>query len=230
MPHGDWPALTATGTTSYRMRLHNAAHSDVRSDLDWVYADYSGVYDPAKKTGSGTLRPSAQPGTKPLSVRLIGNTFHIGNDRGAWRKQTGSLVDALVLDGGRRWGPTDGASADPQALFRTLKGLGRIRDAGRTRSGANALDRYTYSYTIPGDDSVAEHTLEGTVQVHHDSNLIAKITQRTTVVGAHPEIADADPLTFSTTIAFSDYGVPVEVQAPPYAISRGARQPAERRS
>jgi hypothetical protein len=55
------------------------------------------------------------------------------------------------------------------------------------------------------------------VQVHHDSNLIARITSRTTVVGPSPQSAAGDPLTFETVIDFSHYGVPVSVEPPPAA-------------
>jgi hypothetical protein len=50
--------------------------------------------------------------------------------------------------------------------------------------------------------------------VHDQSNLIAKITMRTSVTGADRQIADGGWTTFKTVMTFSDYGVPVSVQAP----------------
>ncbi len=50
--------------------------------------------------------------------------------------------------------------------------------------------------------------------VHDQSDLIAKITMQTSVTGAHPQLADGGWLTFKTVMTFSDYGVPVSVQAP----------------
>jgi hypothetical protein len=56
--------------------------------------------------------------------------------------------------------------------------------------------------------------------VHDQSNLIAEITMQTTVTGASPQIADGGWTTFKTVMTFSDYGVPVSVQAPTAAVRR----------
>lgn len=91
---------------------------------------------------------------------------------------------------------------------------GSITFMGRTGIGARALDTYHFSYEIAGDGSVRPHQLTGTIVMHDRSNLIAAITMQTTVTGADPQLADSEPLTFTTVMTFSDYGLPVSVQAP----------------
>jgi hypothetical protein len=102
-----------------------------------------------------------------------------------------------------------------------VRRLGQARLTGRTGSGAQALDTYRFHYQIAGDASVQPHRLAGTIVVHHQSDLIARITMRTTVTGAHPQVADSGLLTFRTVLTFSDYGVAVSVR-PPAAVSSSA--------
>jgi hypothetical protein len=42
---------------------------------------------------------------------------------------------------------------------------------------------------------------------------------QTSVTGANPQIADGGRMTFTTVLAFSDYGVPVSVQVPTGALA-----------
>src|SRR5258708_4675267 len=114
----------------------------------------------------------------------------------------------------RAWAPTDVASADPAVLLAAVRRLGTVKFAGKTGSGARALDTYNFRYNIAGDASLKPHRPTGTIVVHDQSNLIAAITMQTSVTGANPQIADGGRLTFKTVMTFSDYGVPVSVQAP----------------
>jgi hypothetical protein len=120
-------------------------------------------------------------------------------------------------------GPANGASADPAVLLDIVRQLGSVTFVGKNGSGAKALDTYKFSYGIAGDGSVKSHQLTGTIAVHHQSNLIAEITMQTTVTGANPRIADSGQFTFKTLLAFSDYGVPVSVQAPTGAVPQGSK-------
>jgi hypothetical protein len=233
-------AMTTSAQLSYRVHLVNRSvlpgHRMTRTarprDLINWYADYTGVYDPRTRSGSGvnirrnesgTLADPAtygQPGGYD-QVRVIGNRYYTRfsltasfRPGSSWTAGPGSLAQALDLNGGRDWAPTSGSSADPAVLLATVRRLGQVRLAGRNGSGAQALDTYQFRYQIAGDASVQPHQLAGTIVVHHQSNLIARITMQTTVTGAQPQIADGGQLTFQTVLAFSDYGVTVSARAP----------------
>ncbi len=228
-------AMTTSARLSYRLHLVNTSvlpdhqmtpGSPPRDLIDW-YADYTGVYDPATRTGagvniirlpSGTLDNPSSYGQADGSfqVRIVGDMYYTRSSEngGPWRARPGTLIQALVLNGGRAWAPTDGASADPAVLLVAVRDLGSVSFAGKSASGALALDRYNFSYNIPGDGSVNAHKLTGTIVVHDRSDLIAEITMQTAVTGANPQIADGGATTFSTVLTFSDYGVPVSVKAP----------------
>jgi hypothetical protein len=222
-------AMVTSAQLSYRLHLVNTSKMPGRL-INW-YADYTGVYSP--RTGSGTgvdiLRLSGRSLTDPKSygkvdgyfqVRIIGDHYYTrfsGNGE-PWRTGHGTLVQALILNGGRAWAPTDGASADPAVLLAAVRRLGSVNFVGKSGSGARALDTYNFRYHIAGDGSVKPHWLTGTIVVHDQSDLIAKITMQTSVTGARPQIADGGWLTFKTVMTFSDYGVPVIVKAPASAV------------
>jgi hypothetical protein len=199
--------------TSYWVTVLNTSRWEGRAQVETL-ADYTGSYDPVQQAGQG-LRSTKRSGRpQDERIRLLDGTIYLQSDANTWRHVQGTIVDALVLDGGRRWGPWDGRSADSRLLLATLKARGALRLTAGTGTGAAALDHYTFGYTIAGDDSVSAHLMTGTVAVHRQSGLIAELTQRTTVVGANPEIADSNKLTFSTKVTFSNYGVPVRVTKP----------------
>lgn len=77
---------------------------------------------------------------------------------------------------------TKGASADPAVLLAALRRLGSVKLAGKSGTGAQALDTYDFKYDIAGAGSVKPHQLTGTIVVHDQSNLIAKITMQTLIV------------------------------------------------
>ena len=227
-------AMTTSAQLSYQLHLVNTATtpghqmtpaSPPRDLINW-YADYTGVYDPATRLGTGINIIRLQSGTLDnpssygkadgyMQVRIVGDNYYIRFSSGErWRTGRGTLVQALVLNGGRAWAPTDGASADPAVLLAAARHLGTVIFVGKSGSSIQALDTYRFSYDIAGDDSVKPHQLTGTITVHDRSNLIAEITMQTTVTGANPQIADGGQTTFKTVMAFSDYGVPVSVQVP----------------
>jgi hypothetical protein len=231
-------AMTTSAQLSYRLHLVNTSilpghqmtpTSQPRDLINW-YADYTGVYDPRTRSGAGVniMRRQSGTGTDPslygkvdgrIQVRIVSGNYYtrLGNGE-PWFTGRGTLVQALVLNGGRAWAPTDRASADPAVLLAAVRRLGSVTSAGKSGSGARALDTYTFRYNIAGDASLKPHRLTGTIVVHDQSDLIAKITMQTSVTGASPQIADGGPLTFKTVMTFSDYGVPVSVQAPAGAV------------
>ncbi len=228
-------AMTTSAQLSYRLYLVNTSilpghqmtpTSQPRDLINW-YADYTGVYDPRTRSGAGVNIMRQQSGTLTdpssygkvdgyVQVRIVGDNYYIRySGKGEpWYMGRGTLVQALVLNGGRAWAPTDGASADPAVLLAAVRRLGTVQFAGKTGRGARALDTYSFRYNIAGDASLKPHRLTGTIVVHDQSNLIARITMQTSVTGANPQIADGGRMTFTTVMTFSDYGVPVSVQAP----------------
>ena len=237
-------AMTTSAQLSYRLHLVNTSilpghqmtpASQPRDLINW-YADYTGVYDPRTRSGAGVdvMRQESGTGTDPslygkvdgrIQVRIVGANYYTrfsGNGE-PWFTGRGTMVQALVLNGGRAWAPTDGASADPAVLLAAVRHLGSITLVGKSGSGAQALDTYKFSYDIAGDSSVKPHLLTGTIVVHDQSNLIAEITMQTTVTGANPQIADAGLTTFKTVMTFSDYGVAVSVQVPAGAVQRTSK-------
>ena len=240
-------AMITSAQLSYQLHLVNTSTlpghrmtptSSARDLITW-YADYTGVYSPRTRSGAGVDIMRQQSGTladpssygKPdghIQVRIIGDSYYtrFSGSGQSWETGRGSLIQALVLNGGSAWAPTDGASADPAVLLAALRRLGSVKFAGKNGTGAQALDTYDFKYDIAGDASVKPHQLTGTIVVHDQSNLIAKITMQTKVTGTDPKLADSGWLTFKTVMTFSDYGVPVSVQAPTGDVQRLNRKPA----
>lgn len=240
-------AMITSAKLSYRLHLVNTStlpahrmtpNSRPRDLINW-YADYTGAYNPRTGSGAGVNVLREQSGTLAdpslygkvdgyMQVRIIGGHYytHYSGKGEPWRTGRGTLVQALVLNGGRAWAPTDGASADPAVLLAALHRLGSVKFAGRSGTGAQALDTYDFKYDIAGDTSVKPHQLTGTIVVHNQSNLIAKITMQTRVTGTNPQIADGGRTTFTTVMTFSDYGLPVSVQTPTGAVQQLKPLPA----
>jgi hypothetical protein len=196
-------AARETGKTSFRIRLSSTI-SDGKS-LDQT-EHYVGAFDPVSHTGY--LR-----GTDfHLELRIIGGDYYVLRD--GWRKVGRSLSEAIGLVGPRGSSCVDALTVDPDELLDTLRNLGEVRHVRRSGGGAQAVDTYSFAYRMAGDDSVAAHTVSGTVQVRADSNLITRVAQETTLTGASPEIADRDPVTFRMVAELFDHGTRVDVQRP----------------
>ena len=230
-------AMITSARLSYRLHLVNTSTvpghrmtptSPPRDLISW-YADYTGVYDPRTSSGSGVDIMRQQSGTLAgpssygkadgyIYVRIIGDNYYTRSSSGSepWQKGRGTLIQALVLNGGSAWAPTDGASADPAVLLAALRRPGSVTFAAR--NGARALDTYDFKYDPAGDASVKPHQLTGTIVVHDQSNLIARITMQTRVAGSDPRLADRGWMTFRTVMTFSSYGVSVTVHAPTGAV------------
>jgi hypothetical protein len=234
-------AMTTSAQLSYRLHLvststtpdHQMTPASPHRDLVNWYADYTGAYDPATRSGTGISISRLQSGTLDnpgsygksagyIQVRIVGGNYYtqFSGSGEPWYPGQGTLVQALILNGGRAWAPTDGAPAGPAVLLAAVRRPGSATFAGKSGSGARALDTYSFRYDIAGDGSVKPHRLTGTIVVHDQSNLIAEITMQTTVTGASPQIADSGWTTFKTVMTFSGYGLPVSVQVPTGAVSR----------
>lgn len=234
-------AMITSAQLSYQLHLvntstlpgHRMTPSSPPRDLISWYADYTGVYSPRTSSGAGVDIMRQQSGTLAdrssygkadgyIYVRIIGDNYYtrFSGSGARWQKGRGTLIQALVLNGASAWAPTDGASADPAVLLAALRRLGTVKFAGKNGSGARALDTYDFKYDPAGDASVKPPQLTGTIVVHGQSNLIARITMQTRVAGSDPRLADRGWLTFRTVMTFSDYGVPVTVHAPSGAVQQ----------
>lgn len=94
-----------------------------------------------------------------IQVRIVGDNYNIRSSGNGEPSSTGrgTLVQALVVNGGRAWAPTDGASADPAVLLTAVRRLGNVKFAGKSGSGARALDTYNFRYNIARDASLKPH-------------------------------------------------------------------------
>ena len=222
-------ALTATDQVSYRIHLVSTGQfltspQGERSD------DFTGVFDPTRRLGAGVYqhrlsfpgRPS-EDGEVDLEYRFIGDSMYSRLDpRSApasarWTKEPRSFGDAVSIAADvPEWGPWDGASPGADSLLTTLRTRGSVALTGTQGTGPSALDTYTFSYDRPDDTSFAAEHITGTVDVHHDSGLIARFTVQTTSTGHIEQVT----VHWVFTITLSDYGLPVEVVPPSDAIER----------
>ena len=222
-------ALTATDQVSYRLHLVSTGQfltspQGERSD------DFTGVFDPTRRLGAGVYQhrlsfpghPS-QDGGADLEYRFIGDTMYSRLDPRSttqsqpWTKEPHSFGDAVAIAGDvPQWGPWDGPSPGADSLLTTVRNRGSVTLTGTQGTGASALDTYTFSYDRPEDAAFAAEHITGTVDVHHDSGLIARFTMQTTSIGHIEQVT----VHWVFTVTLSDYGLPVEVVPPSAAIER----------
>jgi len=167
---------------------------------------FQGALDPARATGYLTAHGGH------LDVRIINGEYYLCRGGTTWVKTGRSMTSVIPL------GPTQEVvaelNADPSVLLTKFRTLGNVTQSGRSGSGADAVDTYTFSYPVTADESRAAHTIAGTVTVGVDSGMIRSVVQDTTLTGANPEIADREPVSFRTTVELSDYNTPVTVEQP----------------
>jgi len=205
-------AAAATGQTSFRLRLTLTQSYDTGRLKGYRESqDYEGAFDAAADRGYLRLR-----GT-PIEIRIIGERVYTGRpDRDAWRRPMprSELADVLGAANPATTSVFEQLTIDPPAVLEMLRHLGSVTPAGRSGSGSAAVDKYTFTYQVEADASTATHRVTGEVEIGVRSQLLARISQQTTTVGANPAIADGQPLTWRTVIAFSGYGTPVHVAKP----------------
>jgi hypothetical protein len=181
-----------------------------------VRTTYNGLYDPVRDTGEGIQ--GVQRNRRP--IRLIDGTYYKGPYAGSaskvWLSGPGEFYAALLLDGGPVWGSWSGENADAAQLLTHLRDVGTVKTEKPTGKGRARLDHYSFTYTVPLGANEHAYPTTGKLTVWHTSGLLSTLNQRT-VVDDRPDATktDPDPGTYSRTLMFWDYDVPVEVETPP---------------
>jgi hypothetical protein len=194
-------ATEATASTTFHVKLTWTLSSRGRRE---TVETYQGAFDAPNRRGY--LRG---PGSVPMEQRFIGDEWYVRRGE-TWRK----------LDRGLR-GLTRGTTgpqeltADSGRMLRMLATFGTVTPQGRAGSGETAVQVYAFSYAArPSEGSPAGTRITGTVTVGTATRKIQKIVQTTVITSADPEIADRDPVRFTSVTEFSDYGTPVQVTRP----------------
>ncbi|GAA1878585.1 hypothetical protein [Actinomadura bangladeshensis] len=185
-------AVEATAATSFKVEMANTMR---QGDRPAHVERYRGAFDAAKHRGY--LRGPLSARTAP-ELRFIGGKTYV--HRGEWKEVEGGFS---VLSRGTL-APAS-LAADPASLLKRLSTLGKVTSAGG--------GTYTFSYVPaktggpPTGDRVT-----GTVTVADQK--VRRIEQKTVIRSATPEIADRDPVHFTSVIDFSGYGTPVHLDQP----------------
>ncbi|GAA4379165.1 hypothetical protein GCM10023088_41070 [Actinomadura verrucosospora] len=194
-------ATEATAGTTFHVKLTWTLSSRGRRE---TVETYQGAFDAPHRRGY--LRG---PGSVPMEQRFIGDDRYVLRGK-AWRKLDHGL-NGLTRG---TTGPQE-LTADPGRMLRMLATFGTLTPQGRSGSGATAVQTYAFSHAArPAEGSPAGTRITGTVTIGIATRKIQKIVQTTVITTATPEIADRDPVRFTSVTEFSDYGTPVNVTRP----------------
>jgi hypothetical protein len=216
-------AAQATAQTSFRVRLTRAqSYETGRLKGYSVSEEYDGAFDAAADRGYLRVGPSRVRGKvvgtpAPIELRILGEDVYLGRlDTNSWKRRIprSDLAEVLGTANPATSSIVNDLTVDPRGVQDMLRHLGTISPAGRSGSGSNAVDTYTFTYQVKADASIAAHQVTGSVKIGVESHLLAGVTQQTTTVGADPAVADGEPLTWRTVIEFADYGTAVHVEKP----------------
>ncbi|MES9536744.1 hypothetical protein [Actinomadura sp. NPDC000600] len=195
-------ATEATAGTTFHVKLTWTLSSRGRRE---TVETYRGAFDAPNRRGY--LRG---PGSVPMEQRFIGDDTYVQRGR-TWRKLDHGL-NGLTRG---TTGPQE-LTADVGRTLRMLATFGKVVSQGRTGSGAAEVQTYAFAHVArPSEGSPAGRRVTGTVTVGLATRKIQKIVQTTVITSPHPEIADRDPVRFTSVTEFSDYGTPVHVTRPP---------------
>jgi hypothetical protein len=105
-------------------------------------------------------------------------------------------------------------SINPQEVLESIRTLGSATYRGRTGTGPQTTDTWTFGYTIERTANTAPLTVTGTVAVNVATGLITQVT-------THDVVEESGSLPFVTDsqTEFSDFGTPVVVTAPSIPVS-----------
>jgi hypothetical protein len=216
-------ALTATDQTSYRIRQTLTGRYLDRHDLSPISNRLTGLLDPVHGLASGEL---VSGNGWAMELRQVDGVLYsrtiFPKDPALqhWFKDSAGSKGLIAFKQGgvpSEWFPWTGTSPGATRLITMLRAQGSVTLAGSTGSGPDVLDSYRFSYNRPDDGAFAAEQVTGTVVVHRDSNLIARIDVGTTTTGHIEQVT----IRWRFTVEFSDFGVPVTVTAPADALQRG---------
>ncbi|MFF4236200.1 hypothetical protein ACFYYL_10085 [Actinomadura geliboluensis] len=185
-------AVEATSATSFTVEMTNTMRQgDRRPHVE----RYRGAFDAAKHRGY--LRGPLSARTAP-ELRFVDDRTYVY--RGTWKEIEGGFG---MLSRGTL-APAS-LAADPASLLRRLQTLGKVTPAGE------GTYTFTYAPLKTGGPPTGDR-VDGTVTVA--DRKVRRIEQTTVIRSADPEIADRDPVRFTSVIEFSGYGTPVKVEVP----------------
>jgi hypothetical protein len=200
-------AAQRTSQTGFRFTVHTHVAPVPAGDVPaYQPASYVGGSDPS--VPKGYVRETAPAGFA-FEIRVIGPNcyFRRGISTGfIHRCLTDDPDQRLFVPATQNTGLQNVTmSVDPQAQIENLKKLGTVKHVDRS----GGVDRYTFSYALnPGSPGSTER-IQGTIEVAVGSGMISQIAFKE--VMHSPRLED---FTVWATIAYSDYGKPVEVAVP----------------
>jgi hypothetical protein len=198
-------AVAASEGTSYKIKVTEHVKSTPGSHDDVT----TGAFDPAARTGYLHTPDEEGPGFE--EQRLVKGARYLGSagvdQRISWRRVPGAYTTLDYVGGAAS---SAGASGDPSALLAILRDEGAVV----TRTGT-----HTYHFTV---EVAKKDLLPQSLSDRFAGDLTVGAGQRITTVrferwlqwdgkaGRKP----GPPVDVVVTMAFSDYGVPVTVEAP----------------
>jgi hypothetical protein len=174
--------------------------------------------DPPGRPSGGPSQPAPSPSCSaapPLEMTRISELRQIGDQcflhpGGAGTQPWQQLRSNQC---GRASAAGVGMSTDPQELLDRIETLGTATYRGRTGTGSQATDTWTFGYTTERTASEVPVTVTGTVAANVATGLITQVTTHLVVEesGPAPYVADSET-------EFSDFGTPVVVTAPSSSV------------
>lgn len=221
-PGTDLLLVAAATKRAGSFRFHATTSGD-----DGSYGAVRGVWDPV---GPKSIMSVSENGGLVEELRIKGHEVWIRPAGRAWHEMDapwmspqqlyGGLVQPLYLNGGS---PQPGASASagtvwadatPQPgdlLQQLVDGGAEIKDLGASGHGAAAVHTFSFRVVLPPLPlRGAQHVETGTIAVSVATGLISKIAWSQPLVGGWPDRI----ITVTSKLEYSDYGIPVDVQAP----------------
>lgn len=190
--------------TGYHVAVTYTVHSGRYPDHD-VVQTFQGATDPANRRASLTGKEF------PQEIRILGDDEYVRLGTRGWRAG-GALV------GPRGTLPLAQLMAvEPQQLLAELRGHGTVTRTGDSPGPTGGSETYTFSYVSTNSDYTGEtgavgNTVTGSVVLV--GGRYRTVTIRTVLVAPNLGDADPDPITRSSVLEFSDYGITVPVERP----------------
>ncbi|MFG2045511.1 hypothetical protein [Dactylosporangium sp. NPDC048998] len=173
---------------------------------------------PGRSSG-GPSQPPPSPGcsaapplemTRLSELRQIGDRCFLhpvgaGTD-GPWQQLHGDHCGRASAEG-------VAMSTDPREVLVSIRTLGTATYRGRTGTGSQTTDTWTFGYTTKRTAHQVPATVTGTVAVNVATGLITQVATHDVVEEAGPT-----PLVTDSETEFSDFGTPVVVTAPSSSV------------
>ncbi|MEV4759810.1 hypothetical protein AB0J86_32595 [Micromonospora sp. NPDC049559] len=198
---------SAQTSFSFQVTVHNESEDGAKRSSST--RSYEGAFDP--NGPKGYLRFRNPPATG-LEQRLVGTDLYI-HRLSKWMKFENR---SLEIDGGYLLSTNPTSTVNPASQLDALKSLGTVTALGASGSGAEAVERYAFSYDVKPSDADEPDRIpaSGVIEINAQSRLISKISYQTTYdFSRHVTQHYVDK--YTVTWVYSNYGAPVDVPVPP---------------